>query len=83
MTPKNMRNYSIDTLKFICAFLVIFIHTPQPDVYYIAITPISRCAVPIFFMISGYYTFGKKITPPHFNPPQKVLHTYWGGLLIN
>lgn len=54
-----MRNYSIDTLKFICAILVIYIHTPQPEIWDTYITPIIRCAVPIFFMISGYYTYGK------------------------
>lgn len=55
-----MRNYSFDTLKFICAIFVIFIHTPQPELWNNYITPIIRCAVPIFFMISGYYTYGKK-----------------------
>lgn len=55
-----MRNYSIDTLKLICAIFVIFIHTPQPEVLENYITPLVRCAVPIFFMISGYYTYGKK-----------------------
>ena len=54
------RNYSIDTLKLICAICVIFIHTPQPDIFRIYITPLIRCAVPIFFMISGYFTYGKK-----------------------
>lgn len=55
-----MRNYSLDTLKFVCAIFVIFIHTPQPEIWEIYITPLIRCAVPIFFMISGYFTYGKK-----------------------
>lgn len=55
-----MRNYSIDTLKLICAILVIYIHTPQPEIWETFITPIIRTAVPIFFMISGYFTYGKK-----------------------
>lgn len=54
-----MRNYSLDTLKFICAIFVVFIHTPQPEIWEIYITPLIRCAVPIFFMISGYFTYGK------------------------
>ncbi len=54
-----MRNYSIDTLKLICAIFVVFIHTPQPEIWEIYITPLIRCAVPIFFMISGYFTYGK------------------------
>lgn len=55
-----MRNYVLDTLKLICAVLVILMHTPQPEIWEIYITPLGRCAVPIFFMISGYFTFGKK-----------------------
>ena len=54
-----MRNYSFDTLKLICAILVIFAHTPQPEIWGNHITPLLRCAVPIFFIISGYFTYGK------------------------
>ena len=54
-----MRNHSIDTLKFICAVCVIAIHTPQPEQVQTYITPMLRSAVPVFFMISGYFTFGK------------------------
>lgn len=45
------RNYSIDILKFICAILVVFLHTDC--VYHDYILPLTRCAVPCFFMISG------------------------------
>lgn len=55
-----MRNYSLDTIKLICAICVIFIHTPQPEIWEDYITPLVRCAVPIFFMVSGYFTYGKK-----------------------
>ena len=54
------RNYSIDTLKFICAVLVVMLHTGS--VYQDLILPITRCAVPVFFMISGYLLYnGKEI----------------------
>ena len=49
------RNYSIDILKFICAILVVFLHTDC--VYHDYILPLTRCAVPCFFMISGYLLF--------------------------
>ena len=54
-----MRNHSFDSLKFICTILVIFIHTPQPSGLELYIDPLQRCAVPIFFMLSGYFTYGK------------------------
>lgn len=54
-----MRNNSFDILKFLCAILVIFIHTPQAESFEHIIDPLQRCAVPIFFIISGYFTFGR------------------------
>lgn len=44
------RNHVIDLLKFTCAILVVFLHTKSA--YHDALTPITRCAVPCFFMIS-------------------------------
>lgn len=55
-----MRNNSLDILKFICALLVILLHTPQPKGFEFYIDPLQRCAVPIFFMISGYFTFKRE-----------------------
>lgn len=49
------RNHVIDLLKFTCAILVVFLHTKSA--YHDALTPITRCAVPCFFMISGYLLF--------------------------
>lgn len=47
------RLHSLDSLKFVCAVMVVFIH------YEILYTPFfnafDRCAVPIFYMISGYF----------------------------
>ena len=51
----NERNYSIDILKFVCAILVVFLHTGwnlQQE-----FLPFTRCAVPCFFIISGYLLF--------------------------
>lgn len=48
------RNLGVDILKFLCAFLVVMIHAPIPGVSQYT-TPIARIAVPIFFMITGYY----------------------------
>lgn len=52
------RNHSIDTLKLICALLVVFIHCKYP--YKTDVLPISDVAVPLFFCISGYFVFGAK-----------------------
>lgn len=49
------RFYNIDSLKFLCAVLVIFLHVHTPYQEYIL--PLTRCAVPCFFIISGYLIF--------------------------
>ena len=49
------RNYSIDLLKFTMAVLVVFLHTDWVGTDYV--NPIARCAVPTFFMISGFLLY--------------------------
>lgn len=58
MNALSARNYSIDTLKLICCFLVVFIHCDYPYKQYVI--PITDVAVPLFFSISGYFTYGTK-----------------------
>lgn len=50
------RNHLIDSLKFLCALLVVFIHCEYP--YKSSIIPITDIAVPLFFAISGYFVYG-------------------------
>ena len=49
------RHVGFDILKCICAFLVICIHAPFPGEFGKYIVALSRIAVPIFFMITGFY----------------------------
>lgn len=49
------RLHSIDSLKFLCAVLVIFLHVHTPYQEYIL--PLTRCAVPCFLIISGYLIY--------------------------
>lgn len=50
-----MRAKNIDILKAVCAFLIVCIHIPFPGGVGEYFTSISRIAVPIFFMITGYF----------------------------
>lgn len=52
---ENQRNDGYDILKSLCAFLVVCIHTPFSGLFGECVTTISRIAVPIFFLISGYF----------------------------
>lgn len=49
------RNRSVDLLKVLCSFMVVCLHAPFPEQISNVVTPLSRNAVPLFFMISGYY----------------------------
>ena len=51
----KQRNYSIDILKFICAVLIVFLHTDFK--WHDMILPFTRCAVPCFLMISGFLLY--------------------------
>lgn len=50
-----MRADNIDILKAICTFLIVYIHEPFPGKEGAYFTALARIAVPIFFMITGYF----------------------------
>lgn len=52
------RNHTIDSLKLLCATLVVFIHCEYP--YKVNVLPVTEVAVPLFFALSGYFIFGAK-----------------------
>lgn len=56
------RNLSIDVLKIILAFFVVFLHMnflkeTYPMVSYILVNGLFRIAVPVFLVITGFYFF--------------------------
>lgn len=61
------RLYNLDTLKCIAVLMVIYIHT-QSNEYILLIT---RTAVPIFFLISGFF-----YTPMSFNKQIRKLLSF-------
>lgn len=53
---------AIDIVKFICALLVVAIHTAplmeiSPESNFFIVQVLSRLAVPFFFIMSGYFAF--------------------------
>lgn len=54
------RLYNFDSLKMVCAILIIFLHIHTPYQEYIL--PLTRCAVPCFFMISGFLIYSEDKT---------------------
>ena len=47
------RNYALDFVRFVMAFLVVAIHVPCFGGGYLM--PVARCAVPFFYIVSGYF----------------------------
>lgn len=61
MTRKNYTN--LDLAKFVCALLVVMIHTEPladcaPEINFFFVNILARVAVPLFFVISGFLLFG-------------------------
>jgi len=57
---KTIRNTSIDSGRFIAAFLVVCLHTHFPINFLGAyIADIAKIAVPFFLMVSGFYLFSE------------------------
>ena len=52
---EQSRAEQIDALKAVCAFLVVCIHAPFSGKIREYCTSLTRVAVPIFFMITGFY----------------------------
>ncbi len=51
------RNSTLDIVKIIASFFVVFIHVPFPGEFGTAVKAFSGFAVPLFFIISGYYSY--------------------------
>ena len=50
------RNHYFDFLKYLLFIFVVFIHNPFPDYMWGGVwTAVSRCAVPTYFAISGFF----------------------------
>lgn len=73
----TVRNHSIDSLKLLCALLVVFIHCKYP--YKEQVLPITDIAVPLFFCISGYFVFGAKRS---WSRIKRIVHIFaWSAVL--
>lgn len=72
---QSNRYYSIDFMRAICAFLIICIHGLGTcrDLF----IPITRIAVPFFFMVSGYFIVDDKINSKRIENQTKKLIKYF------
>ncbi|MGM9589678.1 MAG: acyltransferase [Faecousia sp.] len=85
------RVYGLDILKALCAFCVIIIHIPFPGKTGSYIDALARIAVPVFFMITGYFyvdAMNRKREPAqmkkifHLCIFANILYFLWNLLLV-
>lgn len=55
--PKRQRNLSLEVCKLVASFFVVFIHVPFPWPAGEFVLCLARFAVPMFFAISGWYSY--------------------------
>ena len=55
---KSTRNLSLECCKLAAACFVVFLHIPFPGTFGQVIVCLSRFAVPLFFAVSGWFSFG-------------------------
>lgn len=61
LTKTQNRNSTLDLLKLIAAFCVVFIHYKFYGKLGVVVDALGRVAVPLFFITSGYYSSGNSI----------------------
>ena len=70
----NTRNLTLECCKLIAACFVVFLHIPFPGIFGDLLVCLSRFAVPLFFAVSGWFSWGVK--------PKKLLHRLKHILLL-
>lgn len=53
----HQRNNTLDILKLLASYMVVFIHVPFYGKLGIAVNALARFAVPLFFVVSGFYSY--------------------------
>lgn len=78
---KKQRNYYLNFWKGIACFGVVFAHTRFP-VYTLdgVLQTMIRFAVPLFFMISGYFCYGEDRDVVEKKLPAKIKRIFWINL---
>lgn len=74
MQVKTERNHTLNYLKALACFCVVMLHCGFPGIVGKLIYGPSRFAVPIFFMISGYFVYDSDPIMVKKRLPRKIKH---------
>ena len=81
VSKEKNRNMSLDVLKFIASYFVIFIHFTFSGLTGSIVDALSRFAVPVFFMVSGYFAYSNS-TERLISKMKKIIKIYFFGAAI-
>lgn len=59
-SPIRQRNQAMELFKLAASLLVVFVHVPFPGMVGALVVALSRVAVPVFFAISGWFSYRTK-----------------------
>lgn len=58
VTTKLQRNQTLECCRILAAVFVVFLHVPFPGTVGKTVNCLARLAVPLFFAISGWFSYG-------------------------
>lgn len=61
LQKRSDRNVTLDVMKLVASYFVIFIHNKFYGEFGLAVDSIARFAVPLFFISSGYFCFNNPL----------------------
>lgn len=78
---EKSRNMSLDVLKLIASYVVVFIHFKFSGLTGDIVDALARFAVPVFFMISGYFAYSNS-TEKLISKMKNIIKIYFLGAVI-
>lgn len=74
MKTVRQRNQTLECCRILAAVFVVFLHVPFPGLVGKTVNCLARFAVPLFFAISGWFSYGAA--------PKKLLSRLWRIVLL-
>ena len=81
ISKEQNRNMSLDVLKLIASYVVVFIHFKFSGLTGDIVVALARFAVPVFFMVSGYFAYSNS-TEKLISKMKNIIKIYFWGAVI-
>ena len=81
VSKEKNRNMSLDVLKLMASYVVVFIHFKFSGLTGDIVDALARFAVPVFFMVSGYFAYNNS-TEKLISKMKNIIKIYFWGAVI-